>query len=507
MVWAFGAMAAAVAIVADRPRDRRRRSELAGVRPRAADSARQVLGVIAGSTIAFTGTVFSITIVALQLASTQFSPRVLRTFLRDRASQHCFGIFVATALYSLMVLREVGSDRSRCPGLAVTGAFVLVVASIFAFVFRVHHVSQSIRAVSIMEAVAAETRASIRRELPAEATSTTAAGVRPRRERPAQVLTLDRGPGDLLGVDEDDLVAHRLPPRLRPRARPDGRRLPAVGRAAVRACTAATDWSPSMRCCPTSASARSARCTRTPPSASASSSTSPRRRCRPPINDPTTAVQCIDRLHDLLRRLAVRPLPPGAPTPTRRASSAWSSRRPTWDDYVHLAFDEIRHFGIGSVQIPRRLRAAIEDLKTGGPAGAPRASSTSSSRVPRRRHQPRVRGRRGASHGVGCRREATPLNQSKALALATAPNQPALGFGVRAKVVAVDLDEAEAGPVPEGPLEVVEQRPVRVAAHVDARRRWQSRTPSRAALDVADALVVVVGADAVLGDEDRHLAR
>src|SRR5918993_1331490 len=150
MVWAFGAMAAALVVV---ELDR----HLGGDRPtwlvfgRGPDSARQVLAAVAASTIAFTGTVFSITIVALQLASSQFSPRVLRNFLRDRSTQHCFGTFVATSLYSLMVLREVGAENADAPvpGLSITVAFLLVVASVFAFVYLVHHVSQSVRAVSV----------------------------------------------------------------------------------------------------------------------------------------------------------------------------------------------------------------------------------------------------------------------------------------------------------------------------------------------------------------------
>src|SRR5918994_322555 len=169
MVWAFASMAAALALVAV---DRR----LGGDDPswlvfgRGVDSARQVLAVISGSTIAFTGTVFSITIVALQLASTQFSPRVLRTFLRDRATQHCFG------------------------------AFVLIVGSVFAFVFLVHHVAQSVRAVSIIDAVASETRASIEANHPAAAPDPFVGAAAPAAP-PRQVIGLDHGPGVLLGVD------------------------------------------------------------------------------------------------------------------------------------------------------------------------------------------------------------------------------------------------------------------------------------------------------------------
>lgn len=78
-------------------------------------------------------------------------------------------------------------------------------------------------------------------------------------------------------------------------------------------------------------------------------------------DDPTTAVAAIDRLHDLLRQLVQRPFPSG-----RYRDEAGDVRLvlPTmgWDGFVALAFDEIRQVGVGSPQVPRRLRAALEDL-------------------------------------------------------------------------------------------------------------------------------------------------
>ena len=85
-----------------------------------------------------------------------------------------------------------------------------------------------------------------------------------------------------------------------------------------------------------------------------------------PFQDPTTAVQAIDRLHDCLRQLARRPFPDG------KLSDADGIVRlvvPSmdWDAYVHLAFDEIRLAGAGSPQVSRRLHAALEDLLTVAP--------------------------------------------------------------------------------------------------------------------------------------------
>ena len=76
------------------------------------DGAREVLSAITTAMITFTGLVFSITIVVLQLTSSQFSPRVLRTFLRDRLTQWALGTFTATFVYAVMVLRTVRSTMT-----------------------------------------------------------------------------------------------------------------------------------------------------------------------------------------------------------------------------------------------------------------------------------------------------------------------------------------------------------------------------------------------------------
>jgi len=83
----------------------------------------------------------------------------------------------------------------------------------------------------------------------------------------------------------------------------------------------------------------------------------------PGINDPTTAVQCLDQLHTLLRRLGTRTLPTGAYTDRGGAVRVIV---PTmgWDDYVALALDEVRHWGSESLQVHRRLRVLLGDLLT-----------------------------------------------------------------------------------------------------------------------------------------------
>lgn len=120
-----------------------------------ADSARSVLSTIAGSMMTVTGVVFSITIVALTLTSSQFGPRLLRTFFRDRSTQIALGIFLATFFYSLLVLRATGTPE-RVPYIATAGSVVLAGISLFVFIFFVHHAANSLQASTVIAAVARE---------------------------------------------------------------------------------------------------------------------------------------------------------------------------------------------------------------------------------------------------------------------------------------------------------------------------------------------------------------
>ena len=96
------------------------------------EGARNVLATIAGSTITVAGVVFSVTIVSLTLASSQFGPRLLRTFLNDRWTQVVLGIFVSRFLYCLLVLRTTrGTDAATfVPFLSATVGLLFAVTSV-----------------------------------------------------------------------------------------------------------------------------------------------------------------------------------------------------------------------------------------------------------------------------------------------------------------------------------------------------------------------------------------
>lgn len=164
------------------------------------EGARAVLSAIITSMISFTGLVFSITIVVLQLTSSQFSPRILRTFLRDWLNQVALGVFVATFVYALVVLRSVtgtAQTETFVPQLSVTMAFVLVLASVVVFLFYIDHIAQSIRAASIVTRIAEETRGVLERRHPHDAvtrvplTRPATAGRRVRADAPGVVQQVD----------------------------------------------------------------------------------------------------------------------------------------------------------------------------------------------------------------------------------------------------------------------------------------------------------------------------
>ena len=130
-----------------------------------ASGARSVLSTVAGSMATVAGVVFSVNIVALTLASSQFGPRLLRNFTRDLGNQIVLGTFIATFLYSLLVLRTVrGADEGGfVPELSVTCAVLLAVASVGVLIYFIGHVAEAIQAESLIAAVGQELKGEITR--------------------------------------------------------------------------------------------------------------------------------------------------------------------------------------------------------------------------------------------------------------------------------------------------------------------------------------------------------
>lgn len=124
-----------------------------------AEGSREILGVIASSMITVAGVTFSITIVTLSLASSQYTSRVLRRFLRDRGNQMVLGVFVAVHVYCLIVLFMIRSNGHAefVPPLAVLLGVVLAFCGIGFLIYFIHHVAHSIQVSTILTETADET--------------------------------------------------------------------------------------------------------------------------------------------------------------------------------------------------------------------------------------------------------------------------------------------------------------------------------------------------------------
>lgn len=129
-----------------------------------ADAARALLSVVAGSIITVTSLVFSLTVLTLQIASSQYSPRLLRNFLQDRGNQVVLSTFLATFAYCLAVLRTMSDGQ--VPTLAVSGVLAFVLASLAMLVYVIHHIAHSIRLDTILRAVERKTLDAIDRNHP-----------------------------------------------------------------------------------------------------------------------------------------------------------------------------------------------------------------------------------------------------------------------------------------------------------------------------------------------------
>ncbi|MBR8839219.1 MAG: DUF2254 domain-containing protein [Stigonema ocellatum SAG 48.90 = DSM 106950] len=117
-----------------------------------------LLSTIAGSMITVAGTVFSVTLVALTLASQQFGPRVLLNFMQDVKYQFVLGTFLATFIYCLLVMLPVNVDQNNpfVPHISITVAILLTIASIGVLIYFIHHASTSIHAWHIIREISDE---------------------------------------------------------------------------------------------------------------------------------------------------------------------------------------------------------------------------------------------------------------------------------------------------------------------------------------------------------------
>lgn len=118
------------------------------------EAASNILSTIASAMVTLTTFVLTVTTVAVQLAMGQFSPRIVRALLQDRASQLAYGLFASTFTFAILALREVGAvGGGTVPGLTVLVAYLLMLASIAALFLYIDHAGNSLRAAGLIDLV------------------------------------------------------------------------------------------------------------------------------------------------------------------------------------------------------------------------------------------------------------------------------------------------------------------------------------------------------------------
>lgn len=334
------------------------------------EGARAVLSTIAASMITVAGVTFSITIVALTLASQQYGPRLLRNFLRDLGNQIVLGTFVSTFTYCLLVLRTVrGSDNEEfVPHLAVTVGVVLAMLSLGVLIFFIHHVATSIQASRIIANVSEDLERAIDRLWPENGSAHPAAGDTPsspmghagddgshpvRSAVAGYVQAIDDQALLALACEHDVVVRVRCGPGAFVRS---GQALATV--APVRQ---EGDWTTAIRRAFIIGSSRSGAQDVTFFVAQLVELAV--RALSPGINDPGTARLCIDRLEQALCQLAARP----ARSDVRRDEDGHVRVRflpVTFASLVESAFGELARHGRSDVSVTCRLIEALQAVGT-----------------------------------------------------------------------------------------------------------------------------------------------
>ena len=126
------------------------------------DAARQILSALAAAIITVVGVVFSVMIVTLTLASSQFGPRMLRTFIRDRGTQLTLGTFVATFFYAMLTLISIGS--TFVPHLSVTVALALTAIDLGVLIYFIHHTATAIQLPEVIASIARDLASALETE-------------------------------------------------------------------------------------------------------------------------------------------------------------------------------------------------------------------------------------------------------------------------------------------------------------------------------------------------------
>ena len=325
-------------------------------------TASTVLSAIVGSTAALIGFVVTVTVLVVQMATGTFSARYMRLWYRDRMLKATLSLLIGTLAYSFQLLRRVTS--SFVPDLGVTVAGTLLLASLLIFMLYLDRVLHRMRPVAVASLVAAAGRKAFEAAVRAAASPDAPDLVHGRYDpgdKPAARVVI-RSAGSVQAIDQAGLVRwarkHRcllvLPHVV-------GDFLPA-GATAIEVYGDAPERSERMlRGMLALGTERTIE--QDPAFAIRIMVDIANLALSPAVNDPTTAVQVIDHLGETLRLIGTTDLTgPLKPQGTPAAGSVVMHTR-GWEDFLELGVTEIRTYGASGIQVNRRLRAMLEELR------------------------------------------------------------------------------------------------------------------------------------------------
>lgn len=361
-LWLIPSLYAAASIVAGLLVPRLEARFLASGLDLSTSSAQAYLSAVASGMMALTGIVFSIAFVLVQFNAVVYSPRLVVWFARDRLLFHSLGMFVATFMYSLATLAWV--DRQGTQGVPLLSA-VIVGAMLMASVLMLAQLVQRLNNLQITRVLQSlgDSGRDVIASTYQEVQSSTAASAVPaprHSEVPALAIRHVGNPQSVTSIDVAKLVGlgRRMDGLVILECAVGDTLLEGTVILRVRGAVSA-GFENQLRASIHLGDQRTFE--QDPKYAMRLLVDIAIKALSPAINDPTTAVQAIDQIEDLLRRLAKCDL---------EACRAFDQdgilrviyRMPTWEDYLALAFDEIRQFGSTSIQVMRRLRSALVEL-------------------------------------------------------------------------------------------------------------------------------------------------
>lgn len=332
-----------------------------------AEGARGMLSTVAGSMMTVVGVTFSMTLVTLALASSQYTSRILRNFMADRIMQVVLGVFTGIFTYCLIVLRTIrsGEEGEFVPSVAVSFAVMLAIGGIVALIFFIHHIASSIQASSIIASVAGETMAAVDRLFPEElgdGPEDESAEQPPRiqPERTWQPVPV-KGNGYLQSVDKATLL--RLAQEHKTIVRMDR----SIGDFVIQGTSIAS--------LALQAPVAEGTVTELLAAFSIDRYRTVEQDCAfgirqlvdialralsPGINDTTTAMMCVDYLTAILARLATRSIP----SPLRHEDGELRviTLAPTFSSMIAESFDQIRTSAAGNVEVMLRMLLSLQTI-------------------------------------------------------------------------------------------------------------------------------------------------